>query len=964
MNAIPKPGNPIGVGERVCPQCGQVLVEVGNFWICPQHGQVSLEEPFEALRIFLSYGHDRNEELVRCIKADLENRGHRVWYDRSEIKAGSDWRRAITEGILESQKVLSFLSTHSTRDPGVCLDEIAIAIGVRGGNIQTILVESEQDVRPPVSISHIQWLDMHEWQRYAQAGGAEWERWYQAKLDEIISVVESEESRRFSGEILTLEKLLVPISSDARIYQHLQKGLVGREWLVEAIEQWRKSNNQNHSRLFWIMGPPGSGKSAFAAHLAHYGKDKVIAVHFCEYDKPAHRDARRIVCTLAFQIATRLPDYRKLLLALPEMSKLDLKTPSELFDYLIVYPLRHVIEGGRERSLLVIDALDEAGTNGRNELVELLAHNAAGLPDWIGLIVSSRPESDVTIPLQSMNPFVLDTGSEANRADIRAYLRLELGGLLGDDPQADHLIEAILEKSEGVFLYAERVCSDLRQGYLSLERLDQFPQGLGGTYWQFFQRQFGDIDGYRREIRPALRAILAAVEPIPAALLQQLFDWQAEELRDFTRGLGSLFPQSRISGREVIQPFHKSVADWLTDEGRAGYYFVSQEEGHRMLVELGLRQLAGGPAAMDGYVLCNLPAHLAALERWEELARLLSQEEYVRTVQEHLGSSLYPLIQVYLETLLHLPPEQRNELWVASPVCVLLALKAVGSLIDRGGYDQASQLLESGEAILMARRQPEITSYWSNLAGRLAIYAGDREGAESRVALALETALEAGYQEGAAKALLGMAVIIRKFGGSRSDAQDAIYRALQMDFSSLDLDFQVRALLNLAMVYICRGQAAEAGECLDRAVDLVEKTGNPILRAWLFKYRGYLWLLKMDPTNAIESFQQASKLFTKQGHFQEAQRCEDLAYCVVVPSALEYVHARVNLAKESGLSDKLPPHLQTTLQRIQLSLASLDVVPNEAEAEEVARVSQELLYIIQELERIFDPNPLSSMISF
>jgi hypothetical protein len=26
------------------------------------------------------------------------------------------------------------LSKHSTRDPGVCLDEIAIAIGVKGGN--------------------------------------------------------------------------------------------------------------------------------------------------------------------------------------------------------------------------------------------------------------------------------------------------------------------------------------------------------------------------------------------------------------------------------------------------------------------------------------------------------------------------------------------------------------------------------------------------------------------------------------------------------------------------------------------------------------------------------------------------------------------------------------------------------------------------------------------------------------
>jgi hypothetical protein len=114
------------------------------------------------MRIFLSYGHDANEELVRRIKADLEKRGHDVWFDKTEIKAGDDWRRAITDGILHSQRVVSFLSKHSTRDPGVCRDEIAIAIGVKGGNIQTILVESEAEVQPPVNIGHIQWLDMHD----------------------------------------------------------------------------------------------------------------------------------------------------------------------------------------------------------------------------------------------------------------------------------------------------------------------------------------------------------------------------------------------------------------------------------------------------------------------------------------------------------------------------------------------------------------------------------------------------------------------------------------------------------------------------------------------------------------------------------------------------------------------------------------------------------------------------------
>ena len=49
--------------------------------------------------------------------------------------------------------------------------------------------------------------------------------------------------------------------------------------------------------------------------------------------------------------------------------------------------------------------LDEAGEAGRNPLVEMLARNAQRLPDWLGLVVTSRSEFDVKSLLQALNPF-------------------------------------------------------------------------------------------------------------------------------------------------------------------------------------------------------------------------------------------------------------------------------------------------------------------------------------------------------------------------------------------------------------------------------------------------------------------------------------------------------------------------------------------------------------------------------
>jgi hypothetical protein len=640
--------------ENQCPQCDLPLTQVGKHWICPEHGQIpprsrgdQAQTPptgtAHPLRIFLSYGHDANEELVRRIKADLEERGHDVWFDKTEIKFGDEWRMAITDGILKSNRVLSFLSKHSTRDPGVCLDEIAIAIGVKGGNIQTILVESETEVKPPASISHIQWLDMHDWTERKESGAGtppeqpeSWEIWYQAKLAEIIRVVESDESRRFAGEIETLSGHLKPITSDSRISTLLRKGFIGRKWLFDAIENWRQGSNQD-SRVFWITGDPGVGKSAFAAHLTHFGRDKVIAAQFVEWDKPDHRDARRVVRSLAFQLATRLPDYRKLLLTLPEIAELDSKDPAELFDYLLANPLKTVIGGGRERLLIVIDALDEAGEAGRNPLVEMLARHASRLPDWLGLVVTSRPESAVQTPLQGLNPFVLDTRTEANRADLRDYLRHQLAPQLQHRPDVDRLIGQILEKSEGVFLYAERFCDDVQHGHLSLDRPDQFPQGLGGIFCQWFQRQFPDLENFRKDIRPALRAILAAREPLPVEILQRLFHWQDEELRDFTRTLGSLFPVTKEANRETIKPYHKSLADWLTEEVKAGVYFVSVIEGHRMLADLCWREFEEGVQRMSGYNLKYGPWHLWDTSRHGQLYAVLHHEAVIASSRAFEG---------------------------------------------------------------------------------------------------------------------------------------------------------------------------------------------------------------------------------------------------------------------------------------------------------------------------------------
>ena len=142
---------------------------------------------------FFSYSH-QEKEICQMVQEAFLQRGHKVWIDQEKIKEGDDWREKIAQGILSSNGVIAFLSRNSVRDPGVCLNELSIAVGVRGGNIKTVLLEREENVRPPSSISHLQWLDMSAWRTEQAKGEESFHAWFRKKMEKLIAVAESPET--------------------------------------------------------------------------------------------------------------------------------------------------------------------------------------------------------------------------------------------------------------------------------------------------------------------------------------------------------------------------------------------------------------------------------------------------------------------------------------------------------------------------------------------------------------------------------------------------------------------------------------------------------------------------------------------------------------------------------------------------------------------------------------------------
>jgi WD40 repeat protein len=412
------------------------------------------------------------------------------------------------------------------------------------------------------------------------------------------------------------------------------------------------------------------------------------------------------VLSIAYQLSSQIPDYQTRLNALG-LEKLILEANAQtLFDTLIVQLLSGNFPKPNRIIVVLIDALDEATEDGKNELATFIASEFSKIPEWIRLVITSRPEPEVMHPLQGFTPYVLDTEASDNLNDIRDYLVRELKPFVEEADARSAATDAILARSEGLFLYAECVRQELAEGRLSLKRLHEFPQGLGGVYAQFFKRQIPNLNLYKVTVRPVLEVVTAAQEPLDLKLIGSIFDWGEYKMPELRQLLGSLFPI--IEGR--MQSFHHSVTDWLTDADRAGSYFVSVREGHKRLAEYGWREYER--AGMSCYVVAHLPTHLARVENWSALERLLTDIGYI---EASCGAGIIYSLPGHLQAAI----ERRGDQSAASMRSWLAFLRQEAHRLEeqqRHGYNALLQqaanqtdfadIRAAGLQVLQAKRKP------------------------------------------------------------------------------------------------------------------------------------------------------------------------------------------------------------------------------------------------------------------
>jgi hypothetical protein len=316
---------------------------------------------------------------------------------------------------------------------------------------------------------------------------------------------------------------------------------------------------------------------------------------------------------------------------------IDQKHPREQWKKLLFEPLSKLKSSSPQPPVLVfvIDALDECEDQDAKLILQCLAEAKDLNTVRLQIFVTSRPNPDIFsgVSGDAYQDVSLhrDIDEEISRRDILTFLddRLEAirkdrtsqedPPLLPDWPGKEGR-DALIQKADKLFIYAETACRFLRKspsGYLEdclSIVLNDSNEGSGGSHLHqlytsildsWLDRIPGEIkEKMKQEFKKIVGSIVILFDPLSVTALAKLLGMSEIKVENLLKPLFAvLFAQKDEQAR--IELLHPSFRDFLLDREkcRNDQFWIDKVEAHKSLAECCLERLKSNTLKRD---ICKL----------------------------------------------------------------------------------------------------------------------------------------------------------------------------------------------------------------------------------------------------------------------------------------------------------------------------------------------------------------------
>ncbi len=226
-------------------------------------------------------------------------------------------------------------------------------------------------------------------------------------------------------------------------------------------------------------------------------------------------------------------------------------SPEDAFLRVVREPLEQLFrQSPAERVFILVDALDEALLYKGDLNIVSLVSEADFLPDCVRFLVTSRREDNVLDYLRRPGTSVEEhsLSNPGNQSKSLKDMERHLQHVLADYPALKNNLDSNLSvetfaavvraKSKGNFLYVHHLVRMLlnRAERISLESLNQFPDGLDGIYLEFLTRLLQVVGGkiaWSRKCTPILGTLAVARETFNEEQIAGIVGKNVSQIRQY-----------------------------------------------------------------------------------------------------------------------------------------------------------------------------------------------------------------------------------------------------------------------------------------------------------------------------------------------------------------------------------------------------------------------------------------------
>ena len=372
-----------------------------------------------------------------------------------------------------------------------------------------------------------------------------------------------------------------------------------RTAVLEHIHQWIQTSEPT-SKILWLHGPAGAGKSAIAQTIAEQTEEKELAASFFfSRGKPGRDSSTLLWATIAFQLAKSIPEIRDgiggTVVRHPDIVQKSLEIQ---WKNLIVDPLSSVMGTDLPSDspfLVIIDGLDEcSGDRSQCNILEAITRFVTFFRLPLRFLIASRPEPHIQSsfdndPLQQLSLRLSLDDSFLPVRDVFVYLRHEFDriynthrhimGSISRPWPSDNIVQLLAKRSSGQFVYAStvlRFIDDLDRRPTDQLRIVLNASGSAAfTELDQLYQQILSTCNNKALLLQILGCILVATYPLSACQIEGLLSLHEGDVYLTLRRMHSIL-RVPANPLQPILVLHASFGDFIFNAERAGDYHIHE----------------------------------------------------------------------------------------------------------------------------------------------------------------------------------------------------------------------------------------------------------------------------------------------------------------------------------------------------------------------------------------------------